>query len=88
MLHVRRLVELTELRLCGAANLTGDVPVAALAVGMPPNLRILELRGSPVRFAVLSWHISACSFVLVASKGCAGDAQRCHGRLPASAEVS
>jgi hypothetical protein len=43
MLNVRRLTALTELRLNGAENLAGDIPVAMLASCMPPDLAILQL---------------------------------------------
>jgi hypothetical protein len=43
MLHVRRLTALTELRLTGANNLAGDVPVAMLTSCMPPDLAVLQM---------------------------------------------
>ena len=52
LLHVRHLIKLTALRLhaggTGIARMTENASVAALAAGIPPDLRVLELRGSPV----------------------------------------
>lgn len=43
MLNVQRLPVLTQLRLTGAGNLVGDVPVAMLALCLPPDLAVLQL---------------------------------------------
>ena len=48
MLNVRRLTGLTKLSLAGFPNLVGDAPVAALAMGLPPQLATLQLAGVKV----------------------------------------
>jgi hypothetical protein len=43
MRNVRRLTQLTNLRLLGFPNLVGDAAVTALATSLPPDLAVLEL---------------------------------------------
>lgn len=52
LLHLRRLIMLTELRLSGYRGITGDVPAAALAASMPPDLAVLQMAKNDVRLLV------------------------------------
>ena len=53
MLNVQRLPVLTQLRLTGAGNLVGDVPVAMLALCLPPDLAVLQLAADYVSWPLV-----------------------------------